>query len=1123
MREIVSPLDGIRSPFGRRGGSAPPPAGDLVTSVTQGSTTFTFSKEVRAGQYWNGDWWVIADPTATITSVTPNSVDSAGRIIHGLMKDPYRGAGSTGSQGFDSAPINGTTPRGTITYSAGLNIDPTITATAVPVTEGSYVKAESLTTISGETRIKRYTVLTVVPSAPPANAFRPGIRAASKVLNKTTANINWGLRRNISGFTPVADLTSGISSLKAAQWTWAAMNEAQRGYYPSDGLNVYGANWGDALAERMLAFHGQYSQAQLEETVHSIVQIGIDLIAAADDGMEWSVQEGHHIFRKFPALMAALLLDDAAMKATVNYSLAAKAFGGDDDAHYYITQAMIDNSPFPNDKPGLLYAYTQEHLGMPEWGSAANSATFSGSTDGIAVPDLRANYRVLTGLRHFLGTAWVHATSGAEALCNPAMLDYHDRIAEILAGQFTSGLYSTTGEPLSGNPTTNWGSTPFTSTRFSQYNTLRAFSARPVFVNVPEEMNAPALTANVGGTVGVAANATNAFLSPRASVSAISSYQLRWRPITNLTGTTTPDASIPWQVITGITSLPYTLSGVPGNTQIRVQLRAVNAQGTGVWLDPSPDWIEGTTNTRYATTVTTHNTASAPQNVKAPVIQLAVLGQNEVARCDPGIWVGNPAPTIAYQWKRNGSNISGATSQTYTTGAADIGTTLTCDVAATNASGTTTLATGGRSIVSTPTLTFAPTISTSLFDPIWHYAAKVLSGSGFVYGQASASLLANEDGALRLKDVSGASFDNVADAEVLMEFELSAVNSARAQIILRGAGDNNEQGYILGYTRDSSAGSTDLIIDRLDSGVRTPLANFGIGGSGIPANTRYSLRVQAQGTTLRARYWLTSGSEPGTWDVTITDATYASGFIGAIIPQQTNTRIYRFDVIVTAASVPSEITPIETLTASSWDGGANVERTLTFTETLQTGDLIIVTRARDAADTITGLSGYTVRQNNLNLNSNQGVIRTEYLIAGGTPPTSVVVPVEGAGAPVTIRVQVFRGVNASPFSVSDTTANTNGPSLAAAAITPAHDDCYIYCVANYNDRDATLSSYWANLTAIRSAVNTGNGSTSTSNTNIQAGVLLSGGNGTPFSPGTLTMAGGASEGMTTITMALRPA
>jgi hypothetical protein len=1106
---------------GKRGVVAPIPT---VTSVTQGSTTFTFSKEVRAGQYWNGDWWVIADPTATITSVTPNSVDNAGQITHGLMKDPYRGLGSTGLQGFDSrsnAQAGGA--RGPITYSAGLNIDPTITATVVPLTEGSYVKAESIASpASLGTRIKRYTVLTVVPSAPPANAFRPGIRAASKVLNKTTANINWGLRRNISGFTPIADLTSGISSLKAAQWTWAAMNELQRGYYPSDGLDVYGADWGDALAERMLAFHGQYSQAQLEETVHSIVQIGIDLIAAADDGLEWAMEEGHHIFRKFPALMAALLLDDAAMKATVNYSLDARAFGNDDDAHYYITQAMIDASPNPNSKTSYPYAYTQEHLGMPEWGSAANATSFSGATDGIATPDLRSSYRVLNGLRHFLGAAWVNATSGAEALCNPAMLDYHDRIAEILAGQFTSGLYSTTIDPPF---TGNWGSTPFTSTRFSQYNTLRAFSARPVFVNIPEEMSAPALTANVGGTVGVAQNATNAFLSPRASISAISSYQLRWRPLTNLVGTTTPDASIPWQVITGITSLPYTLSGVPGNTQIRVQLRAVNAQGTGVWLDDSPEWIDGASPTRYAATVTTHNTASAPQNVKAPVIQLAVLGQNEVARCDPGIWVGNPAPTIAYQWKRNGSNISGATSQTYTTAAADIGTTLTCDVAATNASGTTTLATGGRSIVSTPTLAFTPTISTSLFDPIWHYAAKVLSGSGFVYGQASASGLANEDGALRLREISGANFDNVADAEVLMEFELSAVNNVDALVLLRGGGDNNQQGYLLGYTRGTSAGSTDLFISRIDNGVSTRLATLDIGGSGLPANTRYSLRVQAQGTTLRARYWLTSGAEPGTWGVTITDATYASGFIGSPIPAQTITRIYRFDVTVTAASVPATITPIETLQISSWSGSANVDRTLTFTQTLEEGDFILVTRCRHGSAALTGLSGYTVRQNNLNLNSNQGIIRTEYLIAGSTPPTSVFIPVEDAGAneSATYRVQVFRGVNASPFSVADTTANGNTASLAASTITPAHDNCYIYCSAVYNDRDGTVGTWWSGLTEIRSQIVAGNGSPSSSHASFSAGQLLSGGNGVSFDPATLTIGGAAAEGMTSITMALRPA
>lgn len=54
---------------------------------------------------------------------------------------------------------------------------------------------------------------------------------------------------------------------------------------------------------------------------------------------------------------------------------------------------------------------------------------------------------------------------------------------------------------------------------------------------------------------------------------------------------------------------------------------------------------------------------------------------------------GLPTPTLAYQWKRDGTNIAGATSATYTLVLADSGTKTTCAVTATNAGGSTTLTT----------------------------------------------------------------------------------------------------------------------------------------------------------------------------------------------------------------------------------------------------------------------------------------------------------------------------------------------------------------------------------------------------------------------------------------------
>jgi hypothetical protein len=73
-----------------------------------------------------------------------------------------------------------------------------------------------------------------------------------------------------------------------------------------------------------------------------------------------------------------------------------------------------------------------------------------------------------------------------------------------------------------------------------------------------------------------------------------------------------------------------------------------------------------------------------PTNITPPVISGSpTIGS--VLTCDPGAWTGSP--TYAYIWTRNETTIVGATGQTYTIQAIDAGSTLECEVKATNAAG----------------------------------------------------------------------------------------------------------------------------------------------------------------------------------------------------------------------------------------------------------------------------------------------------------------------------------------------------------------------------------------------------------------------------------------------------
>jgi hypothetical protein len=75
-----------------------------------------------------------------------------------------------------------------------------------------------------------------------------------------------------------------------------------------------------------------------------------------------------------------------------------------------------------------------------------------------------------------------------------------------------------------------------------------------------------------------------------------------------------------------------------------------------------------------------------PVNTVAPAIT-GTAQEGETVTCSTGTWTGTPTITFAYQWKRNGSNIGSATNSTYVLVTADVAQSITCEVTATNGSG----------------------------------------------------------------------------------------------------------------------------------------------------------------------------------------------------------------------------------------------------------------------------------------------------------------------------------------------------------------------------------------------------------------------------------------------------
>lgn len=77
---------------------------------------------------------------------------------------------------------------------------------------------------------------------------------------------------------------------------------------------------------------------------------------------------------------------------------------------------------------------------------------------------------------------------------------------------------------------------------------------------------------------------------------------------------------------------------------------------------------------------------TAPSNLPPVVSGRPTPGKT--LSCSAGSWAGDPSPTFAYQWLRDGRAISGATTATHVVGYADCGHRLACRVTATNMAGT---------------------------------------------------------------------------------------------------------------------------------------------------------------------------------------------------------------------------------------------------------------------------------------------------------------------------------------------------------------------------------------------------------------------------------------------------
>ena len=223
------------------------------------------------------------------------------------------------------------------------------------------------------------------------------------------------------------------------------------------------------------------------------------------------------------------------------------------------------------------------------------------------------------------------------------------------------------------------GATLRTDLQELSFTTLTDLSKAPINATSPVVTLPYALNPIVGATL-------TATVGTWTAVPAVTSYTQQWQRSTDGGTSTFID-------IAGATALTYVVTASDVGFPLRIRVSATNANGTG-----GPQ----------ASTATL--AGAAGYNVTVPTVRgNYVVGQ--ILESTDGTWSSPYTIVLSFQWKRDGVNITGAVSPTYTVVAADIGTVTTVQVTASTLQGSLAVTSPSRGTVTAVNNSALPTIS----------------------------------------------------------------------------------------------------------------------------------------------------------------------------------------------------------------------------------------------------------------------------------------------------------------------------------------------------------------------------------------------------------------------------
>jgi uncharacterized repeat protein (TIGR02543 family) len=432
----------------------------FAKSIEQYGITWFFQDCEKYGQFANGDYWIVGP--ATITRITPESSKTPYTLADGTTVDWIKNGtminpkpmpsnawklknGYGGNQGFDSSAET------YASYSNSNNVAPSNTGTALVVpAHTSVVSSISTGVYKGRSVTDIMAILTVLPSPAPDGSFRPQMTGTDKTVRWNKSQLDYSILKKLA---PVAD-TPLLSTVEGYfEKPWQVMWEANsvQAISPTGNMPNYGRDNAHQVTDAILSLHLNYTDAQKEKLYIRFVQYGIDIYGAIKDAevinaqtkekfpyddIFYTANGGLNVGRKAPMVLAGLALNDSGIKDLSNGSK-YKVFH-EDKQTFYVPQALIDgdNSYVHPLYPDLSnQPYTQDMLGMPEWGPSDWETNILQAGSNWNRP-----YRVING-GPFVGNGLgvMLATNGESTWNWPAFFDYVDRYWSVEYNDYAKG------------------------------------------------------------------------------------------------------------------------------------------------------------------------------------------------------------------------------------------------------------------------------------------------------------------------------------------------------------------------------------------------------------------------------------------------------------------------------------------------------------------------------------------------------------------------------------------------------------------------------------------------------------------------------------------------------------